>query len=101
MLQNIYNRLNISQLFCELVVSEAFENSDIVDIEQFFLEFLSTQQITPVFLSCIYAIDERYEYNWENIFKLFNTKYKQNPEVLTAIATVNNTIEVLQKDDIK
>lgn len=84
LVQDVYQRHQISQLFCELVISEAFENTQEKDIKKFFNEFLINEDVTDTFISAIKSMDERKDINWQDTIKLFTKK--SNPKIDKALA---------------
>lgn len=92
LLQRIYNFKNTSQLFSELIISEAFENMDYKEINNFFRYFLIKQKVSPVFLAFIYAIDERKDDDWGLVLKLFCNKYYKNKDVKEALTQMYNEL---------
>ena len=101
-IQNVYENHHITQLFSELVLSEAFENSQYEDIKQFFFNFLIKEEDTgSVFLSAIYAIDERKDDNWDEVLALFYQKYKDNRDVKEAVVQIYAELHNDKEDSIK
>ena len=101
-IQNVYENHHITQLFSELILSEAFENSQYEDIKQFFFNFLIEEEDTgSVFLSAIYAIDERKDDNWDEVLALFYQKHKDNREVKEAVVQIYAELHNDKEDIIK
>ena len=46
------------------------------------------EDVSSVFLSFIYAIDERKNDNWNEVLDLFSKRYRDNEDVITAISKI-------------